>query len=547
MNRSFWILTAALMGTNIALVQQTVVAKSPVEVGQIAKSITVEIKAIGSDKVGSGILLQQQGDVYTVLTARHVIEKDAEFNLKTKDGEIHKSMPGSVKLAGSSLDLGVLKFKSSKKYNLTKIGSSENLQELSTVYVAGFPAKNKNQVVEHGIFQITPGFVLGIGDKGNNIGYSLIYNNLTFSGMSGGPVLNEAGELVAIHGQGEPALDNNIKSGRNLGIIIERFGTVALEMGVKLEVRIAPVPQRQSGGSTDDVIRGKDKYYQGDIQGALADFNLAIAKNPKGISAYIYRANLRESKLGDAKGAFADYSQVIAINPTYIAAYVNRGWLNDYKLNNAQGALTDYTQAITLNPEDADVYMYRAKLKQLKLNDMQGALADYNQAIRVSPKYTTLYVYRGGLKHYLINDPQGALADYSQAIILDPKYIDAYMYRAFLKAYTLGDTQGALADYSQAINIDPKYTIAYMYRARLKENRTKDVEGAVTDYGQIISIDPKYVDAYVSRAKLRKEKLNDRVGAIEDYRQAAKLYREQGKTKELQLMLDNLRQLRSTE
>jgi hypothetical protein len=48
MYRSSWFLTAALVGTNVALVQQVAGAKSAVEVGRIAKAITVEIKTIGS-------------------------------------------------------------------------------------------------------------------------------------------------------------------------------------------------------------------------------------------------------------------------------------------------------------------------------------------------------------------------------------------------------------------------------------------------------------------------------------------------------------------
>jgi tetratricopeptide (TPR) repeat protein len=545
MNRSSWILTAALIGTNMALVQQ-VAAKSAVEVGRIAEAITVEIKAVGSDQVGSGILLQRQGNQYTVLTAGHVVNKAAAFTLKTSDGQLHQSIANSVRLS-NSVDLGLLKFQSTNNYDLAKVGTSNSLELGTTLYVAGFPGST--YAVGPGVFRFTNGIMMGNAAKGNAKGYSLIYSNTTQKGMSGGPVLNEAGELVAIHGQGDrDGLEGNgEKLGGNLGIIIERFGTAAFAMGIQLDAKIAPIPQNQSINSIDYFIRGRDKYFQGDIPGALIDFNQAIAKNPRGISAYVYRANLKESKLGDIRGAVEDYSQVIAIDPKYALAYVNRGWLNDYKLNNNQEALSDYAQAIALNPEDANTYLYRAKLKQLKLNDMPGALTDYNQALKVNPKYTAIYVYRGGLKHYHLNDPQGALADYSQAIMLDPKYIDAYMYRAFLKAYTIGDTPGALADYSLAINIDPKYTTAYLYRARLKENRTKDVEGAFADYSQIISIDPKNVDAYVSRARLRKNKLNDRIGAIEDFRQAAKLYRELGKKSELQLMLDNLQKLRASE
>jgi hypothetical protein len=61
MNRSSWLLSAALIGTNVALVQQVAVAKSAVEVGAIATAITVELKSTSNGKVGSGILIEKQG------------------------------------------------------------------------------------------------------------------------------------------------------------------------------------------------------------------------------------------------------------------------------------------------------------------------------------------------------------------------------------------------------------------------------------------------------------------------------------------------------
>ncbi len=138
MYRSSLFLTAALVGTNIALARP-LMAKSAVEVRRIAKAITVEIKKTGSGRAGSGILLQRQGDMYTVLTAGHVVKKGAAFTLKTADGQVHKSIANSVKLSGGNIDLGVLKFRATKSYTLAKIGTSNSLETLSPIYVAGFP------------------------------------------------------------------------------------------------------------------------------------------------------------------------------------------------------------------------------------------------------------------------------------------------------------------------------------------------------------------------------------------------------------------------
>jgi S1-C subfamily serine protease len=259
---------------------QPATAKSAVEIGQIAKAITIEIQAVNADSIGSGILLQQQGDVYTVLTAAHVVNGGSNFTLKTVDGELHKSLPRSVKVAPSSLDLGILKFKSSKQYNLAKLGKSVSLQELSPIYVAGFPAST--HAIEAGIINITKGEVIGNANRGNALGYSLIYSNMTRPGMSGGPVLDESGELVAIHGQGdrEGTGGRGEKTGRNLGIVVERFGAIAVSLGVQLEQQVAKLPANSTLNSSDYYLRGSGKLERGDLTGVV-DLGRATLKNPR--------------------------------------------------------------------------------------------------------------------------------------------------------------------------------------------------------------------------------------------------------------------------
>jgi Flp pilus assembly protein TadD len=420
MNRAPWWLTGLWVGTNVVLIQQAVVAKSPQEVARVAKTITVAIKTVGTANVGSGILLQRQGNVYTVLTAGHVVNQpQAVFTIKTVDGQVHQAIAGSVRLPGSKLDLAVLKFRSSNLYTLVKIGTSNTLEELSPIYVAGFPEESTSRgevVIEDQTFMVTEGKVTGKATKGNEKGYSLIYSNITRPGMSGGPVLNEAGELVAIHGQGDREDDGaGGKTGLNLGIVVERFGAVEVALGVRPEQQIAALPPSTQLNATDYFVSGKDKDDKGDFRGALADYNQAIALNPKNSLAYNKRGILKENKLNDVQGALFDYNQAIVLNPKLFQAYNNRGVLKNDKLNDVQGALSDYNQAIALNPKYSDAYNNRGVLKEDNLDDVQGALSDYNQAIALNPKYSLAYNNRANLKKDKLNDIQGAIQDFRQA------------------------------------------------------------------------------------------------------------------------------------
>jgi tetratricopeptide (TPR) repeat protein len=146
--------------------------------------------------------------------------------------------------------------------------------------------------------------------------------------MSGGPVLNEAGELVAIHGQGDREDDGaGGKTGLNLGIVVERFGAVEVALGVRPEQQIAALPPSTQLNATDYFVSGYDKNEKGDFRGALADYNQTISINPKYSEAYFNRAILKKNKLNDIQGALADYNQTISINPNYFQAYNNRASL----------------------------------------------------------------------------------------------------------------------------------------------------------------------------------------------------------------------------
>ncbi len=435
-----WSLVSILIGTNTVLLQPLAIAKSTVEVGRIAKAITVEIKQVGSSNVGSGILLQKQGAVYTVLTAGHVLlDSGAVFNLKTSDGQVHQAITGSVRSSGNNIDLAVLKFRSNKNYVVAKIGTSNSLEIGMQIYVAGFPKPTKT--IESGTFNFTKGEVIGIANKGNDSGYSLIYSNVTFRGMSGGPVLNDAGELVAIHGQGDRD-DENVsasgigeKTGRNLGIVVERFGTVALNMGVQLDQPIAALPQNQTLNAADYLLGGKYKEKLNDYRGALADYNRAIALNPKYFEAYSIRARLKDWRLNDGQGALIDYNQAIALNPKYSEAYFGRARLKDWHLNDGQGALIDYNQAIELDPKNAFYYFGRSSLKR-KLGDLRGLIADCDQSIAIEYNYEV--ALNCGVEKASIGDFKGALADYNKLITMHPELSGTYGSRADLKR-TLGD------------------------------------------------------------------------------------------------------------
>jgi S1-C subfamily serine protease len=213
----------------IALVQPAV-AKTPVEVGEIARAITILIST--SDSMGSGVIIQHQGDTYTILTTSAVVKQKANYTITTSDDRQYQVISDSLRVAPGEIDLAVVKFKSTANYATAKLGNSSLLKSGMDLYLAGFPAPSS--AINQSIFALTRGSVIVNSNKIFRSGYSLIYSNITLPGMAGGAVLNNDGELVAIHGQGDRN-GSGEKTGFNLGIPINRFVTVASAMGVNLD------------------------------------------------------------------------------------------------------------------------------------------------------------------------------------------------------------------------------------------------------------------------------------------------------------------------
>jgi tetratricopeptide (TPR) repeat protein len=410
------------------------------EVDDIAQNITVLIE---NKNGGSGTIIKRDGNTYTVLTSFHnVADKSLKYTLVTPDGQRYPINVQNLQRLGDNIDLTVVQFNSSKSYQVAKIGNSDNAKRRDNVYIAGFPAKTGG--INTALYECRDGQISANATQATiDGGYNLIYTNKILKGMSGGPVLNQQGELIGINGLIEENEQGNT----------DRYGAVPINVYMRVASG-ARQPVKPTGGGlkADDYLAlGLEKENKEDKRGAIVAYTEAIKIDPNNAVAYNYRGNLRFD-LGDKQGAIQDYNQAIKINPNYDEAYNNRGWAKS-ALGDKQGAIQDYNQAIQINPNDADYYYFRGLAKS-NLGDKQGAIQDYNQAIKINPNYAQAYNNRGWAKSDL-GDQQGAIQDYNQAIKINPNNDAAYYNRGFAK-YDLGDKQAAIQDYNQAIKINPK-------------------------------------------------------------------------------------------
>ncbi|MBN3909225.1 MAG: trypsin-like peptidase domain-containing protein [Nostoc sp. NMS1] len=287
----YYAIVPAIMGVAITLgPPQFAVALSSNEVGKIAKAITVLID--NQNGSGTGVIIQREGNTYIVLTAKHVIENQAKYEIVTPDGQRYPLDYKTVKKL-PEVDLAIVQFTSQQTYTVAKIGNSNAATEGTTAYVAGFP--QATAAISSTIYNFVTGRITANASKPLRDGYTLVYSNLTLPGMSGGPVLNDRGELVGIHGRGDEAdietskINSTIayvKSGFNLGIPVNTFLRLSTQVGVDLGVSLPSIATETAPKADDFYIQGGDKYDKGDFKGAIADYTKAISLNPQYLKAY---------------------------------------------------------------------------------------------------------------------------------------------------------------------------------------------------------------------------------------------------------------------
>jgi tetratricopeptide (TPR) repeat protein len=512
-----------LVGTTILFLQpEAAKAISSAEVAQIAQSITVKLENPGNREQGSGIIIKKDGDTYYVLTAFHVVEKTGKYTLIAPDEQEYQINYQTVK-KGEGVDLAILQFTSSKTYKVAKIGNSDKSTLGTISYVAGFPAPTAAFPIS--MLRFLEGKITANASRPIDGGYAIVYSNNTLGGMSGGPVFNEQGEVIAIHGRAETVSDGDksnpktVSTGNNLGIPINSFVRLAMvDVGVK-----APVALVATAPKADDFyLQGNQKYQKGNYQGAIEDYNKAIAINPKYTQAYHLRG-LAYFFSGNNQKAISDFSQVLTLKPQYTgeedfypgAIYFSRAEAYE-NLGDYQKAISDYNRIIALYPKETLAYIHRANA-YLVSGDYQKAISDYNRSITLDRKDSLSYFQRG-LAYLLSGDYQKAISDCNRvlALIPIPKNPEvkelfyhfrgiAYHLRADAYSY-LGDNHKASSDYNRAI---AQYEVLLAVYSKLPfplssigsiqtnigliKYERGDIEGAIERWQEAISINSKEV------------------------------------------------------
>jgi len=220
------------------------IALSPDDIDNMSSTVTVLIgKELNKGDVeekrefnpGSGVVVAHKGNTYYVVTNTHVVKQPISgrmWGVRTYDGEVYQVIDRDNNIIRfgdyesnekpiPGFDLALVKFTSKRDYPVAAMGNSLQLSPNDAVFISGWPEPEDLSARRQRNF--TSGKVAKIAESPmSNGGYNLLYSNYTRPGMSGSPIFNAQGELVAIHGRGRKkeiyCVDPEINTNNSCGI-----------------------------------------------------------------------------------------------------------------------------------------------------------------------------------------------------------------------------------------------------------------------------------------------------------------------------------------
>ncbi|RTL96509.1 MAG: tetratricopeptide repeat protein [Hyphomicrobiales bacterium] len=302
---------------------------------------------------------------------------------------------------------------------------------------------------------------------------------------------------------------------------IDKAGANAGE--VLADQRIAACTAIAEDGTETPQLRAKAYFYRAgalddkqDWTGAIADYDKAIALDPKRTSALFNRGTDWSNK-GDDDRAIADFNIVISLEPSASDAYSSRG-LAFLRQGKIEAAMLDFQQAIEADPQNGDAHTGLGTALS-KTGQPDKAIAEYDKAIRIDPA-DFIALFNRGLAYAARDEFDRAIADYDAALGIDPRSADAYANRS---AAWIGknDWARAIADANKAIELDAGNIDGYYARAVAWANKDND-DRALADFDKAVALDATDSRPWLGRSLMRSRK-GDSAGAAADCRKAIAL------------------------
>lgn len=337
-------------------VQPMAAQNSNISINQLIQKVTPAVVIIQAKKdnhltsEGTGFFVSPDGLIVTNL---HVVFKARSVNVRTKDNLTYPVE--FIANFDDELDICLLKI-NIENAPILPLGNSENLKPGQILFTIGHR--------EGARYETSSGPYVGKRtlDGTENLQTKMI----TGHGNSGGPILNQDGEVVGISKAFSP------ENGNNFGIpihIAKKFLVFHNPITVTdFDKHISPANAL--------TYSGQGAFLEGKYDKALENFTKALSLDPHYLKARIGLAKVY-SATNRIPAALSTWQEVLKQDPTHIGAllYIGKDYLNRNMLDEAISYLQ---KVVDLAPQTQEVYQ--------DLGFAYGQKGLFNEAIRIYNK-----------------------------------------------------------------------------------------------------------------------------------------------------------------
>ncbi|MEM9273128.1 MAG: trypsin-like peptidase domain-containing protein [Cyanobacteria bacterium P01_F01_bin.143] len=243
--------------TCLSFVVGLLVLSSPSPVATQAKKFTVQINGENS---GSGTIIKQNKDNYTVLTSWHVVKYPGNYSITTFDNKKHpitqiKNLP--------DVDLALVEFsgksKSKKPYPAAELGDSKNITSGLPIYISGYLNDPGGKKPKRN-YLLQPSHTLSLQSLAEE-GYRIVHDHALIPGTSGGPIVDRQARIVGVNGTRTKEAKSSLGIGIGIPIQIYQAGQcdfVAVSTHKSKKPKKVEQPKKAEKPVSDPCLKEKD-------------------------------------------------------------------------------------------------------------------------------------------------------------------------------------------------------------------------------------------------------------------------------------------------
>lgn len=333
--------------------------------------------------------------------------KDGKLVRERAEYDREKGVKATVIDRDRTRDLAVIQLDSLPDGIVALPLAADEPEETDTVRTIGGYTNGNEEMV----FGSVSGEVRSVGVNGglHNAGkVRVVMSTVSINGgNSGGPLVNEAGELVGVNSYTVlRGWSGREVANTNGHISVKEFATYF----AGVDKLVAPA------GAKEFVARGERKLTAGRFDAAIKDFSAALGKDEANAQA-LYLRGKAFTQAGDPRTALEDLSAAIKLDGTRYEYRVERG-VAQRALGKTDEAMADFSAAIRSDPAQWEGYNQRG-ITTYRAGKFVEAEDDFGRAIEKEPTMAVLWANRGEAR-FSQKKYADAVQDFAKAADLDP-------------------------------------------------------------------------------------------------------------------------------